>query len=839
MGSQINSGDKDVASACSKESHCNRIIEWLTQSFRVGHENIWKQRSDVERRETGSWLLERPEFTSWIQNDNCSLFWLRGSPGAGKSVLASYVLQDLKKRLDGVDGSTIAYYFCDARYKMSAPAAMVLREIIKELLPRQSEPTTLQRLRAILTVLESGDSKMSASQLRCYFTAIQRTMADGETLFLIIDGLDEAEESETRLLEELISLANQNISSQIKCFVSGRSSWNRNGISERGVTVNIDENARSRRDLASFIKYGVESLLQVGSYGETLYKKLSANPEGVFSRAVLALRSLSQIGASSTAKIQSYIDSIPTTLAGMYQGMLSSISERDRGKARKLLTLVAYTARPLQISELLGVMDLDLRQIYSRSPERNPTLRVPENRRFAENDVLSLSGGILTLDKDGTVNFVHYSARDYLISQSSDSELRSLCMDQSQAHEMLTRICLYFLDPHHFDPTLELSRGDEEFYHTANCQSFANYAIQFWSFHYKFAEDKSASMPGLLQQLIRQSLSYYRCGICQVVGISSEITAQDFTNVGLQIATQVGSEKIARMLLEMGADPNITTDYNGITPLHVAAQMGHLAVVNILLDRGACVDPLTVAFERTPLYYASAGGHIAVMELLLRARRTVGDCSANADQCGLSALCTARDVYGLNRHYAKFNQAARPKNAQQSLTYVNQRLSGNKSRGTQMLEKTRMLSEWLSANWISENWQDEVDNYYQDVPVELNQCHWRGAYAEAQLVNKRAALHYFAREALIQGLLESGSDGVWKYSDRWGLEGPMMNSSPESKSDVTMSIILAIGTGCGSKKARTLGKALEVAVERGQEESIRLLLEHEAVLPAKVEITFG
>ncbi|KXH49586.1 ankyrin repeat protein [Colletotrichum nymphaeae SA-01] len=70
------------------------ILEWLTPI------NFAAQQSDnIERRYggTGLWLLDCPEFQTWIQTESSTLF-CPGLPGAGKTILASVVVEYLHKR---------------------------------------------------------------------------------------------------------------------------------------------------------------------------------------------------------------------------------------------------------------------------------------------------------------------------------------------------------------------------------------------------------------------------------------------------------------------------------------------------------------------------------------------------------------------------------------------------------------------------------------------------------------------------------------------------------------------------------------------------------------------
>jgi hypothetical protein len=822
LNSQINdeetTADTSAALACGNSSYYERMIDCLSQPPRADIQRLYNPLSCIKCREMGNWLLQLPEFNSWMKNDNNGIFWLSGSIGSGKSVLTSYVVEHLKQRLNRSSGCMIASYFFDARYKVSASTATVLREMIREILPRQNSSTARERLQSILLNLDAGDMKISPSQLRAYFTAIRHTLAAGESMFLILDGLDDADESEINLINELIYMSrHQNGSHQIKCFISSRSRT-QDETAEGGVRINIDNEARAREYLAYFIQNEAENLSEASFYGDILYRKLSTNPEGAFSRAVLALHALGQVAESNEGRIQALIESLPSTLTGMYQLMLERISEKDRANARKLLAFVTYTARPLRVSELLALMDLDMRDLILLGQKKSPCS--PENFNYTEEDIPRLSGGLVTACYDGTVNFVHLSARDYVKSLYSSSHLRDLGMSEHHAHELLTRICFHYLRPSQLRRFLEASR---EYLFQTDDQSLTGYAVEYWSFHYRIAEAQSDGLPGLLHNLIRENLNSTCCESCGAKGISPGVNTKVCTNAALGVGTQVGSERLVRMLLEMGADPNIAVNSDGETVLHIAARAGNLGMVELFLQRGAYINPVTVKTERTPLYYASAGGYPEVMRALLDAGKRFS--------CGLNAfnnpfkcvpLCTVWNVHGL----LDYKTDVLPLN--------NLRAVITRDLCSQMLAHTDELCQKL---WTA---KERLDISFGDVPSKFRK-HLANDARRAHYQNEGnlALLQHAAREVLIQKLLESGSGGVWQYNDAWGVEDFSAVEAVESKFQLTIQVLLDVPSTHDTNAAHNWGTALEVAVERGQEASIRFLLEHEAVLPPNLTISIG
>lgn len=83
-----------------------------------------------------------------------------------------------------------------------------------------------------------------------------------------------------------------------------------------------------------------------------------------------------------------------------------------------------------------------------------------------------------------------------------------------------------------------------------------------------------------------------------------------------------------KLLLEQGADPNVTLDEAELTPLHFAAQNNAVEIAELLFTAGADLDSETDEGQ-TPLDVAREFRHEEMIKLLVRLKHKGGDTGAS------------------------------------------------------------------------------------------------------------------------------------------------------------------------------------------------------------------
>ncbi|KAE9391470.1 hypothetical protein BT96DRAFT_308042 [Gymnopus androsaceus JB14] len=158
---------------------------------------------------TGEWFLKGEDFNNWKQTPN-SLLWLQGDVGSGKSVLVSAIINHVKS-LDAHENQMVAFYFFDFRdaFKQS------FNNLVTTLLFQLSSSTTLQKeiYLALSKLYDNHEKFRSKPSERDLIKTLKEVISvvKVESLFIIIDGLDEMENQAfkpfVQLVEELNILA--------------------------------------------------------------------------------------------------------------------------------------------------------------------------------------------------------------------------------------------------------------------------------------------------------------------------------------------------------------------------------------------------------------------------------------------------------------------------------------------------------------------------------------------------------------------------------------------------------------------------------------------------------
>jgi len=181
---------------------------WLDTNLALLHDELDRIARHCYPGST-DWIIKSSKMKAWLQNRAGQLIcWLVGKPGAGKSVICSKLIQDLQ---NDQQCSTI-FYLCNHFSTSPNEAGQILRSLVSQLV--QQSPDLVPY---ILDECVSRGVPASGSQLRKMFPKL---LMGFSCLRIIVDGLDEIEESQQRqVLSDLIDFATNPLGPGSSCKI--------------------------------------------------------------------------------------------------------------------------------------------------------------------------------------------------------------------------------------------------------------------------------------------------------------------------------------------------------------------------------------------------------------------------------------------------------------------------------------------------------------------------------------------------------------------------------------------------------------------------------------------
>jgi hypothetical protein len=134
------------------------------------------------------WLASKECYQSWRSSTSSSFLWLQGRPGAGKSVLSSHIVGDLRN-----DGRDCCFFFFQARNSVKSTVDNCLRSMAWQM--ASLHPPLLDKLKPIMSEWEANSKSNieSRSQLvwqKIFLSGILQVGLNTPQ-FWVIDAMDE------------------------------------------------------------------------------------------------------------------------------------------------------------------------------------------------------------------------------------------------------------------------------------------------------------------------------------------------------------------------------------------------------------------------------------------------------------------------------------------------------------------------------------------------------------------------------------------------------------------------------------------------------------------------
>ncbi|KAI4660544.1 uncharacterized protein J4E78_005247 [Alternaria triticimaculans] len=418
---------------------------------------------------TCDWILQESSFQTWMDDTTqSSILWLHARPGSGKSVLSSFIIDQVKLR-----GQTCQFYFFRFGDQSKRSINGCLRSMAFQL--SGEIPQYRRRMRDLSEDglrLEKTDARTVWNRL---FVTALLTLRQTAPLYWVIDALDEADSPEL-LLGLLNGLQNSVI--PIKLLVVSRETTElRSEFDQLGKSIPVETlpiTHKSQQDVQAY----VESRMALPRWDEGFKKEVTdmilQRAEGNFLWVHLAIKEA--LKRHTTDDIREALGNMPIGMEAMYHRMASVVAKdmgsTDKQLARRILTWAMFSRRALTLKEL----EEALRPSFNRILDLRST-------------ITATCGFFVVVDMSENVTMIHQTARDYL---THTPEL-DLYIDAEQTHLESFRHCMASLMDTGVRSKLNQTNAELK-------RNFVNYAATSWSFHLGLATRiDSAALSTLLR----------------------------------------------------------------------------------------------------------------------------------------------------------------------------------------------------------------------------------------------------------------------------------------------------------------------------------------------------
>ena len=615
---------EDTETLQEKVDKCRAALP-LTDDPIINRETL-KRTKGPRADGTCEWIRENETYKSWLSGNSQGL-WISGGPGKGKTMLSIFLTEELEKHTSERANTLLLFYFCSHQDEKRNSALAVLRNVLSQLVTKRQDLAE-----HILSHFESDERTKSTLNSPDALWIALRTLLQAPDLgnvFFVLDGLDECDETSTKLLvDNFCDFFQPDPRRPSRSFQLAIVSRTIAGLEvPPQVKLDPDNDKYVSGDIQHFISARIQKLDIIPGFGdicENVRAILLQRAQGTFLWIGFVVDELSN--KRTCLEITESLDSFPPGLDAIYSRMLLQIPGDKRCTITRILRWVTMAVRPLTLQELTAAAAI-------------PPSKKLSNDRVIRDHVI-LCGPILEI-QGNEVRLIHESARDYFQRKEPDDDpiLEEFRIKAEESHAELARKCLDYVE----ESDLSHTPLDTKDPLVLQKSPLLDYAVFHWVDHARRSstyldKDLSLSRPffkrksvvrmhwlnlvGWEERIVwKRSTFFQRLRLGQDALVNWEACTgwERLASNPLRFSSFFGIEPLARKLLKTPTLPAFHAFLGRRErswALIIAARRGYKDVVKLLLANSIDIN-IKDRFGYTALILALERGYKDVVKLLL------------------------------------------------------------------------------------------------------------------------------------------------------------------------------------------------------------------------------
>ncbi|KAH7391253.1 ankyrin repeat-containing domain protein [Cadophora sp. MPI-SDFR-AT-0126] len=591
----------DAEDATDFSGHITKLQSWLQPTDYMADSSEFRRHLSSQAPGTGLWLCETSRFQQWQESDVHGMLWIKGVPGAGKSVMAASLIEYLRTR----EEVPVLFFFFRHIIAANRKPRDLVRDFLAQLLPHSS------RLQSVLHPLSENESKLEDVSDENLSEHLLLGLSSVEKAYCVVDAMDEMELGpKDGFLRHLNSLATFRPDSVKVLMASRPKQYLQSGLKDASIVHIGLEDDLVGKDIGVVVSHRLKIVLsdEQTQLQESLTSIICERSKGLFLYARLLVDQIIPTIESGNLDVEQLANTLPVGLEEMYDSMLfkqSKVLGVDQNIQVFLLQAVTHSSRALRLNELASALSCAFPRIE------------PATAKTLTRDACS---PLLEILEDETIQVIHHSFTEYLLNKERHSPSkkgspshRFPALDPQEVHRILAILCMRYINAGALperDVQSTQWRSDWSHYQGLKLEyPFLEYSVKNWAYHCRRYDVEDIQFFQAIAQFVKSDNPHFR------QWAKLEWTEKSYPLAfkvpsPLHIAAFAGMTKYAKMLLDQGHSVD-ALDGDEKTPLHWACERGHLDMVALLLENHAEPNPEDYRGNK-PIHGAAKRDHAEV-----------------------------------------------------------------------------------------------------------------------------------------------------------------------------------------------------------------------------------
>lgn len=228
------------------DDQCQKVYKWLQHTDPSPLHHLARK---LYEPGTGDWMLRSPQWATWLEAKQRCL-WVHGIPGAGKTVLMSYLITQVEQHCDQIQNGKRAcvYYYCYYGHGQDETGPF-LRWLVNQLCRKANVVPG-----SVYKMYKYGGEPSLVELLN----ALEEVLQNFEIAYVIVDAIDESNPRED-LLKVFRDLATNLRFAKIQLLASSREYIDIERIMEDFSVSLSMANDFVQEDIKTVVRHNIES----------------------------------------------------------------------------------------------------------------------------------------------------------------------------------------------------------------------------------------------------------------------------------------------------------------------------------------------------------------------------------------------------------------------------------------------------------------------------------------------------------------------------------------------------------------------------------------------------